>query len=73
MKNSEADVLIASYDMVRNDLPRFSSIYWNYCVLDEGHIIRNPKSKIAKSVKSIRASHRLILSGTPIQVSKVCR
>ena len=40
---------------------------WNYCVLDEGHIIKNGKTKNAKCVKRIRAHHRLILSGTPVQ------
>ena len=64
------------------------SITWNYCVLDEGHIIKNTKTKvwtldiaepyicrffhlftqITKAVKQLRANHRLILSGTPIQV-----
>jgi TATA-binding protein-associated factor len=36
--------------------------------LDEGHIIKNSRSKITSSVKQLKAQHRLILSGTPIQV-----
>nr|XP_058964289.1 TATA-binding protein-associated factor 172-like [Pocillopora verrucosa] len=43
------------------------SVHWKYCVLDEGHIIKNGKTKLAKVIKQLRASHRLILSGTPIQ------
>ena len=46
----------------------FSKIKWNYCVLDEGHVIRNGKSKTSQSVKTLIANHRLILTGTPIQV-----
>jgi TATA-binding protein-associated factor len=42
-------------------------LQFNYAVLDEGHIIKNAKTKITQSVKRIRAHHRLILSGTPIQ------
>ena len=38
-------------------------------MLDEGHAIRNGKSKVAQCVKSLKANHRLILTGTPIQVS----
>ncbi|CAI0385042.1 unnamed protein product [Linum tenue] len=34
---------------------------------DEGHIIKNAKSKITAAVKQLKAQHRLILSGTPIQ------
>ena len=61
------DVVIMSYDVLRNDIEQLGGIEWNYCILDEGHIIKNGKSKLAKAVKSIKANHRLILSGTPIQ------
>ncbi|POV96247.1 hypothetical protein PSTT_15759 [Puccinia striiformis] len=61
------DVVILSYDIVRNDIERLSKISWNYCILDEGHIIKNAKSKLSQAVKLLKANHRLILSGTPIQ------
>ncbi|CAJ0752198.1 15832_t:CDS:10 [Entrophospora sp. SA101] len=61
------DVVIMSYDILRNDLDELSQIDWNYCILDEGHVIKNGKTKITKAVKTIKANHRLILSGTPIQ------
>ncbi|CAG8585522.1 5915_t:CDS:10, partial [Racocetra fulgida] len=61
------DVVIMSYDIVRNDIDDLASIHWNYCILDEGHVIKNGKTKITKAVKSVKANHRLILSGTPIQ------
>lgn len=61
------DIVITSYDVVRNDIEVLQPIDWNYCVLDEGHIIKNGKTKLSKAIKTIRANHRLILSGTPIQ------
>ena len=61
------NLVIASYDIVRNDLEFFSSLRWNYVVLDEGHIIKNGKTKLSKAIKQLIANHRLILSGTPIQ------
>ncbi|XP_014673843.1 PREDICTED: TATA-binding protein-associated factor 172-like isoform X1 [Priapulus caudatus] len=61
------NLVIASYDIVRNDIDFFSGVKWNYCILDEGHIIKNGKTKISKAVKQLQACHRLILSGTPIQ------
>lgn len=61
------DVVITSYEVVRNDITALQEMNWHYCILDEGHIIKNAKTKLTKAVKSIRAHHRLILSGTPIQ------
>ena len=44
---------------------------WHYVILDEGHVIKNVKTKVARAVKSLRADFRLVLSGTPIQNSAV--
>lgn len=60
-------LVVASYDIVRKDIEFFEAIQWNYCVLDEGHVIKNGKTKSAKAAKRLRAHHRLILSGTPVQ------
>ncbi|KAJ5085753.1 hypothetical protein N7532_010524 [Penicillium argentinense] len=62
-----SDIVVTSYDVCRNDNDILNPISWNYCVLDEGHLIKNPKAKITLSVKRLMSNHRLILSGTPIQ------
>lgn len=64
---ADADVVITSYDICRNDIDVLAPINWNYCVLDEGHLIKNPKAKVSQAVKRMSSNHRLILSGTPIQ------
>ncbi|EFC48766.1 TATA-binding protein-associated factor 172 [Naegleria gruberi] len=63
------DIVILSYDLLRNDIKDIVACQsnWNYCILDEGHIIKNKKTQITKAVKQIKANHRLLLSGTPIQ------
>ena len=61
--------IVTSYEVVRSDLDLFMSYHWNYLVLDEGHAIRNAKTKTTLAIKSLQADHRLILSGTPIQNS----
>ncbi|XP_067858540.1 TATA-binding protein-associated factor 172 isoform X3 [Heptranchias perlo] len=61
------NLVVASYDVVRNDIDFFKNIKWSYCILDEGHVIKNGKTKLSKAVKQLTASYRLILSGTPIQ------
>jgi hypothetical protein len=61
------NVLIASYEQVRSEIDRIKDIQFRYAVLDEGHLIKNAKSGMAVACKQIKASHRLLLSGTPVQ------
>ncbi|KAK7430006.1 TATA-binding protein-associated factor mot1 [Neonectria magnoliae] len=66
-KLGETDIVITSYDVCRNDSEILDKHNWNYVVLDEGHLIKNPKAKITQAVKRLVSNHRLILTGTPIQ------
>jgi TATA-binding protein-associated factor len=66
-KLKKHDIVITSYEVVRNEIATLEEFNWHYCILDEGHVIKNAKTKLTKAVKCIRANHRLILSGTPIQ------
>lgn len=66
-KFDRCNIIITSYDIVRKDIDFLRKVAWNYCILDEGHIIKNSRSKITHAVKQLKAEHRLILSGTPIQ------
>jgi TATA-binding protein-associated factor len=63
----KTDIVITSYDICRNDVDILAPLNWNYLVLDEGHLIKNPRAKTTMSVKRLLSNHRLILSGTPIQ------
>lgn len=65
------NLVVASYDIVRKDIDFFSKIHWNYCVLDEGHIIKNGKTKCSKAIKQLYANHRLILSGSKLMKMKI--
>ena len=60
-------VVIMSYETARADIDFLASCSFNYCVLDEGHMIRNSKAKVSQAVKRLCSNHRLILSGTPVQ------
>lgn len=39
---------------------------WDYGVLDEGHIAKNPDTILARMLRSVPIAHRLLLSGTPV-------
>ncbi|GAB5357459.1 hypothetical protein AAMO2058_000376400 [Amorphochlora amoebiformis] len=59
--------LIVSYRTLARDIKLFRAFRYLYIVLDEGHVIKNPKSGLSKALKTLDSSHRLILSGTPVQ------
>ncbi|KAI9328933.1 SNF2 family N-terminal domain-containing protein [Obelidium mucronatum] len=61
------DVIITSYEILRNDVENLTAFTYNYCILDEGHVIKNAKTKLTKAVKTVDCKNRLILSGTPVQ------
>lgn len=49
---------------------RDEKYYWDYCILDEGHQIKNPNTQQHKSCERVSLSkhtRRLLLTGTPIQ------
>ncbi|XP_056168779.1 protein CHROMATIN REMODELING 24 isoform X1 [Syzygium oleosum] len=72
-------ILLTTYDIVRNNSKSLrgdyyfkdeldeDSITWDYMILDEGHLIKNPSTQRAKSLLEIPAAHRIVVSGTPIQ------
>ncbi|GJJ06235.1 hypothetical protein Clacol_000425 [Clathrus columnatus] len=41
-------------------------VKWKRIILDEGHTIRNPKTKMSLAVKALEAERRWVVSGTPI-------
>ena len=76
----EHDVVITSYGTLANEyyphgkkdppaVPRSQglfSIKWRRVILDEGHIIRNPRTKSSLAATNLMAQSRWVLTGTPI-------
>lgn len=68
-KLETCNLVVTSYEVLRNEIRSLSKIDWTYCILDEGHLLRNPKTATAIASRQLRARHKLILTGTPIQNS----
>ena len=61
------ELYITTYDYLRRDVELYMPMEFEYIVLDEAQFIKNPKTKNAQSVKSLKSKHRLALTGTPIE------
>ena len=68
-ESGDADLLITSYDYMRNDASLYEKREFFYAILDEAQYIKNQSTLNAKSVKKLKAKHRLALTGTPIENS----
>lgn len=67
----DIDVLLTTFSYFsneKNDDRRFlSKIKFDYMVVDEAHSLKNPKGKRYQELDRIQTSHRLLLTGTPVQ------
>jgi len=61
------DVIVTSYTLVRLDSALMRNCKFNFVVLDEAQHIKNPSSANAKCCKLLRADHRVVLTGTPLE------
>ncbi len=61
------DVVITSYGKLSLD-PAISSdaFEWRRVVLDEGHIIRNASTRVARAACKVKAKSKWVLTGTPM-------
>ena len=60
-------VVIISYDVLRKDQQLLSQYIWSNIILDEAHLIRNPKTLTSQAIFSLKSEFRILLTGTPIQ------
>lgn len=63
----KTDLLVINYAQLRTCADELLQVEWLTAILDEGQQIKNPDSKAAKSARSLKARHRLVLTGTPIE------
>ena len=62
------NLVIISYLMLSKHIDYFKDIKFLFLILDEAHLLKNPKSRTYKAIKEVAAQHKVALTGTPIQV-----
>jgi superfamily II DNA or RNA helicase len=58
---------LASYTQLRKHRELLAGVEFGYAVLDEGQFIKNPDAKVTRTCFDVRAQHRLVLTGTPLE------
>jgi SNF2 family DNA or RNA helicase len=66
-KMTRAHVVITTYPVLLRDLERFLEVHFHLVILDEAQAIKNCRSQAHAAVSSIRSTHRLCLTGTPVE------
>lgn len=64
-----ANVVIATYDTVVNDLPIFSSFEWSWIICDEAQAVKNPESRRRQVIASLPRRRTIPMTGTPVENS----
>ena len=62
-----AHVAITTYTVLARDIEDMATLAWHMVVLDEAQAIKSPTAKATHAVCRLDTSHRLCLSGTPIE------
>ncbi|QBN18768.1 DEAD/DEAH box helicase [Flavobacterium nackdongense] len=68
-KLEKYDLIFTSYAVVSRDISVLEKYNFRYLILDESQYIKNKNSKIFKAISQLKASHKISLSGTPIENS----
>jgi superfamily II DNA or RNA helicase len=65
----ESDLVITSYALIRRDLKQLLNVEFAALVLDEAQHIKNRSTRNARAAKELRAHHKIVLTGTPVENS----
>jgi superfamily II DNA or RNA helicase len=61
------DLVITTYPLLPRDEERLREAQFSLLILDEAQAIKNPRSHAAKVVRTIPATRRLAMTGTPLE------
>ncbi len=63
----DADVVVASYGVVRADAAEFAVPHWSGVVLDEAQFVKNPATRIHRAIGALSTDAVFAATGTPIE------
>jgi superfamily II DNA or RNA helicase len=64
---ASAHVIVTSYALLAIDLDVLQDTEYSMLVMDEAQWIKNPLTRAARAARKLRAEHRLVVTGTPLE------
>lgn len=61
------DVVLTTYSLLWRDQPQLLGYSYHLLILDEAQYVKNSASRAASVIRSLKARHRLCLTGTPLE------
>jgi superfamily II DNA or RNA helicase len=63
----DADLVLTTYPLLPRDAERLAGFEFHSLILDEAQHVKNPRAKAALVARTLKARHRLCLTGTPLE------
>jgi superfamily II DNA or RNA helicase len=67
VQRADPVIWLASYTQLRKHRELLPQAEFGYVILDEGQFIKNPDAKVTQTTYAVRADHRIVLTGTPLE------
>ncbi len=61
------DIVLTTYGTMLRDIEILHGYHFSHIILDESQAIKNPLAKSAKAARLLKADHRLVMTGTPVE------
>jgi SNF2 family DNA or RNA helicase len=66
-KSEKGVIWLSSYTQLRLNIETIQSVAFEYVVLDEAQVIKNPMAKVTQACFQLKGSFRLAITGTPLE------
>uniref|UniRef100_A0A8C6KMC3 Chromodomain helicase DNA binding protein 1 n=1 Tax=Nothobranchius furzeri TaxID=105023 RepID=A0A8C6KMC3_NOTFU len=68
-KRLKFNILLTTYEILLKDKSFLGSVNWAFIGVDEAHRLKNDDSLLYKTMMDFKSTHRLLITGTPLQNS----
>ncbi|XP_038131889.1 chromodomain-helicase-DNA-binding protein 1 isoform X3 [Cyprinodon tularosa] len=68
-KRLKFNILLTTYEILLKDKSFLGGVNWAFIGVDEAHRLKNDDSLLYKTMIDFKSSHRLLITGTPLQNS----